>query len=185
MEKKYYWDQTSEIISKYLQRYFKEEMEICEIGFASGHFLEWLYSNGYKKLSGIEIRNDQYEATKREFLSKGLKINLMQGDAKKIQKKYDAVFSTGLIQCFDGDEQKDFLSNVSKIADIAIFTVPEIQQIRNENSISDVGVSGCKEFCTGNIPYILSLYYDVVKFEKLEKNEIQNCDNYYIYVCKK
>ena len=67
MEKRlFYWDAVSEEIGKILLKHLNRDMHICEIGFASGHFLEFLYYEGYLNLSGIEVRDDIYEKSMME-----------------------------------------------------------------------------------------------------------------------
>ena len=183
MKKSYYWDTVSEEIGKIFRRELKKDMSILEIGFSSGHFLEWLNELGYKKLTGIEIREGQYKKTLERFKTKN--IELILGDVLEYQKKFDALFSTGLIQCLDNEQRINFLDHVSQMADIAIFTVPEISSNRNIESNLEIAVEGCKEFATGSIPYELSLYYDTVRIGKIDRSISRISDIIIYYICVK
>lgn len=186
MRKDYYWDPVSKAIGKILYRVFSKDMSICEIGFSSGHFLEWLNDNGYKFLSGIEIREDPFVRTQKKFKDKNLNINLHFGDVLEYSKSYDGIFATGLIQCLDSDYLHKFLTHVSQIADIAIFTAPKIaQEGRNQNSGQLTAVSGCHEYATGNIPYELSKYYDIVRTGTIDKKSTHLDDTIIYYICSK
>lgn len=71
------------------------------------------------------------------------------------------------------------------MAPIAIYTVPEINKNRNENSMEKVAVAGCKEFSTGNIAYELSKYYVSIHVGKINKNKTGLNDNFIYYICGK
>lgn len=185
MRKKYYWDTVSAKIGAILKKNISPDMSVLEVGFAGGHFLEWLNDNNYDNLHGIEIRKNQYMETQRAFSKKGLdRVDLLCGDVLEHDKKYDALYSTGLIQCLDNAKREAFLEHVSKLANIAIFTVPEILSDRNIGANVEVAVSGCEEYKTGNIPYELSNYYDNVRVGKINKSLTHLDDAFVYYICK-
>lgn len=186
MEKRlFYWDAVSEEIGKILLKHLNRDMHICEIGFASGHFLEFLYYEGYLNLSGIEVRDDIYEKSMIKFREQSIEINLINKDVLETFYKYDAIYTTGLIQCFDEKNREILLNHLSQMAPIAIYTVPEINKNRNVNSMEKVAVAGCKEFSTGNIAYELSKYYVSIHVGKINKNKIGLNDNFIYYICGK
>lgn len=185
MGKAYYWDKVSNEIGKVIRSTFNKNMSICEIGFSGGHFLEWLEDIGYRNLSGIEIRTDQFKKTSEKFLAKGLKSNLICGDVLEIEEQFDGVFSTGLIQCLNKEERLRFIKHVANIAGMAIFTVPEIITDRNIGSVCKTAVDGCPEYQTSNIPYELSKFYDLVRIGRIEKKLTGINDTFIYYVCKR
>jgi len=185
MKHSFYWDQTSECVGGVLTSHLSPEMNICEIGFAGGHFLEWLEKLGYKHLTGIEIREDQYHKTKQKFQNQGLNIHLILGDILDLNDHFDAIYSTGLLQCLDQTSREKLLIHLSELADVAVFTVPEIQNNRNIDSDVAVGVAGCKEYSTGNIPYELSQVYGSVRVGRLDKSKLKNEDTYLYYICRR
>lgn len=183
MRREYYWDTASNKISKILRNVFSKNMSICEIGFSNGHFLEWLNDNGYKNLSGIEIREDAFQKTAEKFQQKHLNINLHLGDVFAYSEHFDGIYATGLIQCFDSDNRHKLLAHMSQLADIAVFTVPEIKEERNQDSDQLVAVAGCQEYKTGNIPYDLSQYYDTVRVGFIGKKTTHLADTLIYYIC--
>ncbi|MCI8383221.1 MAG: iron-containing alcohol dehydrogenase [Lachnospiraceae bacterium] len=186
MEKKlFYWDAVSEEIGKLLLRHLNKDMDICEIGFASGHFLEFLYYEGYSNLSGIEVRTDIYQETMIKFSKQNMEIDLMNKDVLEMYKKYDAIYTTGLIQCFDEKERGFLLNHLSQLAPVAIYIVPEIEKNRNKDSREKVAVAGCREFSTGNIAYELSNCYSSIYVGKIDKSQIGLNDNFLYYVCER
>lgn len=186
MRKDYYWDSVSNEIGKILQRTFSKDMSICEVGFSSGHFLEWLNDKGYKNLSGIEIREEPFLKTAQKFEKKNLNIDLHLGDVLEYTESYDGIYATGLIQCLDSNYRHKFLAHVSQIADIAIFTVPKIERNgRNQSSSQLTAVAGCREYATGNIPYDLSQYYETVQIGVIDKRITHLEDVFTYYICNR
>lgn len=183
--KNYFWDEVSQKIGEVFLQNFSKDERILEVGFSSGHFLEFLNENLYGNLFGIEIRKDQFKKTKSMFLSKNLNIPLSNEDFFNITAKYDAVFSTGLIQCFSPKKREEFISHLSKISNKAVLTVPKLEKDRNLNSNQLVGVAGCKEYKTSNICYELSKHFRLVREGEFSvKNENSSEDSFIYYVCK-
>lgn len=181
----FYWDAASEQIGKILINNIEKSASICEIGFASGHFLEYLYSCGYSNLSGIEIREDVYKKTAERFKLHAVPATLINDNVLNLQKKYDAIFSTGLIQCFAPDTRVQFIMHLSLLSDFAIYVVPEIKTNRNVNSTQNIAVSGCREWTTGNLPYELNNFYSEIRCGRIEKAKTHLEDAFLYYVCKK
>lgn len=182
--KDYYWDRVSDIIGELLKKNITPQMSILEIGFGSGHFLEWLNACGYEKLHGIEIREEQYLYTKEIFNNKGLgHIDLIYGNVLEHKNEYDAIFSTGLLQCLSQNDRENYMRHISSLADIAIFTVPKIDMDRNIGSKIDTGVAGCSEYSTGNILYELSKCYSIVRAGIIDKNRTCQEEVFLYYIC--
>ena len=179
----YYWDTISEKIGKILLETFDPNSSVCEIGFSGGHFLAFLNDKGYKKLSGVEIRKEQYNKTLQAFQKENLNINLINADVLDLNHKYDGIFSTGLIQCLDEQKRAVFLKHVSQMSNTAFFTVPYIPVCRNIDSNESVAVKGCKEYPTGNIPYELSTIYDTVRVGTIKKELTHLKDHIIYYIC--
>lgn len=180
----YYWDVISEIVGRIITSNIRADMNVCEIGFAGGHFLEFLESEGYQKLTGIEIRKEQYEDTDKRFKAKNLRAKLINEDVFNINAKYDAIYSTGLIQCFDKEGRKRLIEHLSKMAGIAIFTVPVITQDRNIDSNESVAVAGCQEYCTDTLAYELSMFYDSVVCGIINHEVSKIEDDFLYFVCR-
>lgn len=181
----YYWDRVSEEISKLFKHYFSRNMSICEIGFAGGHFLEYLDLQGYQNLSGIEIREEQFNKTRERFLNRGLKVKLINDDVFNVKNKYDAIYSTGLIQCFDSNVRKKMIKKMSDMASICILTVPVINEDRNLESSEPVAVAGCSEYCTKNLVYELSCYWNLIRCGEIKKEATGIDDDFLYFICQK
>lgn len=184
MKKPYYYDNISEYIVILLTNAFETNMSICEIGFSGGHFLVELYEKGYKNLAGIEIRQAQYSKTLEKFKCEKIEVELIQGDVLENNNKYDGIYSTGLLQCMDRERRYKFIDHLSKMAEKAVFVVPEIEEDRNQDSDQLVAVSGCKEYKTGTLAYELSEKYDVVRMGKIDKVKVHTEENFIYYICE-
>ena len=185
-KRNYYWDDISELISLILKSHISYDMSVLEVGFGCGHFLEHMYEQGYKNLHGIEIRYKQFCETKQMFAKKNISnVELLYGDILKHQIKYDAIFSTGLVQCLREPDRDYFFEHIAKLTDKALFTVPQINVDRNTLSSVEIGVTGCKEFKTGNIPLELSKFFNIVRVGLIDKSLSRLKDNFVYYVCTK
>lgn len=182
--KDYYWDEVSQKIGEVFLQNLSRDERILEVVFSCGHFLEFLHENLYTNLSGIEIRKEQFEKTKKMFLSKNLNIPLSNENFFNITSKYDAVFSTGLIQCFSPEKRDNFISHLSKISNKAVLTVPKLEKDRNLNSNQLFGVAGCKEYKTSNICYELSMYYRLVREGEFSVKNNSEEEIFLYYICK-
>lgn len=181
--REYYWDAASEEIWKLLERSTKKEDKICEIGCAGGHFLFHLFREGYRNLTGIEIRSDELERTRTQFEQYGIGAELINADVLSIDRKYDVVFSTGMLQCFSEEERRKLLEHISRMAPKVIFVVPEIVERRNVGSSQEVAVDGCTEYCTGNFEWEMSKYFDEVRSGEMSRDILKLKDNFLYYVC--
>lgn len=184
MKKDFYWDMASEEIGKQLIKYFSKTMRICEVGFSGGHFLQFLDMEGYKNLSGVEIRTEQYDITRKSFEEIGLQIDLINDNVLNIDNKYEALYSTGLLQCLNTADRAKMIEHLSLMAPLAIFVVPEIICARNLGSKIAIAVNGCEEYSTENLLWELSGFYQDVRSGVMAKEVIRLKDNFIYFVCK-
>lgn len=183
MKRAYYWDKASEEIWKLFKKTFEKDMHICEIGCGGGHFLHKMYVEGYHKLTGVEVREERLKQTKDNFNANDIRVNLIHANVLDVNEKYDAIFSTGLIQCMDSENRDKIIVQMSKMAPLALFTVPEIVNERNINSKEKTAVSGCPEFSTGNLDWELSKYYKEIHCGRIPKEKLGVSDDFLYYIC--
>jgi 2-polyprenyl-3-methyl-5-hydroxy-6-metoxy-1,4-benzoquinol methylase len=183
--KEYYWDAASEQIWKLLERNANREDRICEVGCASGHFLFHLSRQGYKQLTGIEIRQAELAQTKALFEQNHVQADLVCANVLDIEQQFDFVFTTGMIQCFEGRQRRAMLEQLGKMAPKVMIVVPEIIKQRNNGSNQEVAVAGCTEYETGSLEWELFPYFDEIYSGILKKSEIQLEDNFLYYICSR
>lgn len=183
IKKSYYWDAASEEIGKQLKKYFNSSMNICEVGCGGGHFLRYLNGEGFKNLTGIEVRENQCNQTKKAFEQSSINIKLINADVLTVSEKYDAIYSTGLLQCLATKKRMKIIEHLSKMSPLAIFVVPEISKTRNAGADEAVAVAGCTEYSTGNFEWELSHFYKFVRSGTMDKDKICLEDNFLYYVC--
>ncbi|GHU00947.1 hypothetical protein FACS1894186_2710 [Alphaproteobacteria bacterium] len=171
----------SRVILNLIVRNVKKTDRMLEIGCASAHISAELQSLGFS-ISGIEIRPDAVANTKKNLPS----FNIQQGDVLQHDDKYDAVWCSGLIQCLDDAQKRAFFGHCVNLAPKAIFIVPErLDYLPPAASDFKVAVSGCEEFPTGNIPFMLSDYYDNIRIGKWPAADIGLEIPFIYYICTK
>lgn len=179
----YYWPKASELIIQLLIRNIDKEQTILEVGFGSGHLLFQLLSEGYNA-EGCEIREDEYEKTKKLFKQAGYERSLFCNDIMNIHKRYDVIYTTGLIQCTCGKDRKRLIQKFCLLARKVIIVIPEIVKNRNSLSKDLIGVMGCTEYVTTSIAYELNEFFDDIKVGYWTKKELGIEDNFQYFICE-
>lgn len=177
-----YWPSASQHIFDLLKANIKESDCICEVGVASGHIMINLLLEGYDVV-GYENRKEECEKTKRRFEENGIKGNIINEDIMNVQEKYDILYSTGLLQCFDKKNRSVVIGKFASLASKVIIVVPEIAENRYCGSEEKVGVAGCKEYQTGDLIKELEQYFKVMTHGKWESQELGIDESFLYFVC--
>lgn len=99
-----------------LQPHINKDSNILEIGCNVGRNLNYLYGQGYKNLTGIEINPNAIEVGRNHFkeLYSDPSVNISVGPAKDFlsnnSNQYDAIFTLAVLQHMIQEEQ-DFALN--------------------------------------------------------------------------
>lgn len=92
---------------------FSKDASIIDIGCGSGHMLNFLRSEGFNDLYGIDISEQQVHNARSKELRVD-EINIF--DFIKInQKKFDIIFSMDIVEHFYKDELFHFFSEINNI----------------------------------------------------------------------
>ncbi len=96
----YYVNILDGFFHKYL--FYNENFEFLELGCAPGRWLHYFHSEFGYKVNGLENSVVGFEMTKKNLEMLGVKANIFFGDALNFEfnKKFDLVFSSGLIEHF-------------------------------------------------------------------------------------
>lgn len=174
---------SQKIINLLLENIQKDE-SILEVGCGSGHISFKMALEGYN-ISGIEIRKEVAEETQSKFSRANLNAAIYAGDILELNNKYDVIWNSGLLQCLPYDKRQTYLNHISKLANKAIFLVPErVQDVETTKNVS-IGVAGCKEYCTNDIAYELYQFYNKVKVGRFYKEDIKLEFDFIYYICER
>jgi len=97
----YYVDVLDKFFHQYLPK--NENFEFLELGCAPGRWLHYFNKEFGYKVSGLDNSPIGFKMTKENLKMLGVKANLYFGDVLnyKIEKKFDVIFSEGLVEHFD------------------------------------------------------------------------------------
>ncbi len=179
-----YWPKASELIYNLIRKNVKPGDKICEVGFASGHLLVNFALEGYS-VSGYEIRADVYEKTRNKFQNNGIVANLYKKDVMEAEEAYDLLYSTGLLQCLPDEKRKQMILKFAGMTRKLIIVVPDIQHDRGDDTETEVGVAGCKEYRTSSIESLLKDCFGQVHCGKWSKKELGLPDEFRYYICER
>ncbi len=94
-----------EVMDKFFHKYLPEDnnFEFLELGCAPGRWMHYFHDEFGYKVSGIDYSKIGVEATRENMRLLNTPANVFEGDVLNFQsgKKYDMVFSIGLIEHFD------------------------------------------------------------------------------------
>lgn len=89
---------------KFLPIFMPKNSSIIDIGTGSGHVLKILRDIGYKDSIGIDPSENALEVCKRKGFIIGKDV--FKGDSSSWKRKYDVVWSDGLLEHFDYADTK-------------------------------------------------------------------------------
>ena len=126
-------DKKSEYLLEKIKNYSKE-LKILEIGCNVGRNLNFLYKNGYKTLTGIEISSNALEVMKKTFNDTYKDITIYNLPVeeyfiKNEKDRYDLIFTMAVLEHIHIDSEWIFKSMVDQ-------TNKYILTIEDESSIS-------------------------------------------------
>ncbi len=174
----------SKIIYNTIKQNTTKEEKILEVGCSSAHISLVLKQKGFN-IKGIEIRKEIVDKTNKFLNKKNIQFEIITGNVLNHNEKYDMLWSSGLIQCLNNNQKDFFFEHFIKLANKAIFFVPKrINYLPPTKEDYDIAVTGCEEFPTGDIPFILSKYYNKVKYKIIPKNKIKMDIDFIVYICK-
>ena len=176
------WYKVDNNIKTLIISHTKENDKLLEVGFGSGHYLASI-SEENRVMTGVEIRKEAYNDTKIKLSTFYSDIELIEGDVLLVSGKYDLVYSTGLLQCINPNDRRRLLKHLAGLSDKAIFTVPRINDKRNDCSKIPVGVDGCVEYDTGDLAYELSVFYAYVEKGMWLRENISLKDDFIWFYC--
>lgn len=123
---------------QYWSSYVSKTHNILELGCNCGVNLDYLYNNGYKNLSGIEINRFAIDEMKRLYPTLYNNITILNYPIEDIittipNKSYDTVFTMAVLMHIHPSSIKKVFTEIERITSKYVIT------LENENSvISDI-----------------------------------------------
>ena len=155
-------DRRSPVLLEILDHYVKDrDLKILELGPNAGRNLNYLYVNGYKKLSGIEINPNAVSLLKKEFplLSENIELSSLEDSLpRKKSDEYDVVFSMAVLEHIS--KESEFIFNeIQRISSSFIITIEDettnwsirhfprnYKEVFESESWKEIFSANCKEY---------------------------------------
>jgi ubiquinone/menaquinone biosynthesis C-methylase UbiE len=98
--------------------HFEKNLKILDCGCGKGQYVNFLYENGFKNLSGIDISDTAIDKIKKQYNSS----NFIEGNICKLDKYYSNN-SFDVVVCFDVlyhlTNDQDFIQTLNNICNIS------------------------------------------------------------------
>lgn len=182
-----YWTPTSEAFYKILKRFINKEDKILECGSSTGHISYRLAKESYD-VTLLDIRPESIEVAKKNFSKNKIKAKFICSDIFEHNDKYDFVWNSGLIQCYDNKKKEKLIKKIASITNRMLLFYPDTEnpnKKRGMNKYVAPGVGDAKEYEIEHIPEITYIYFSKIYHEVLEgKNIGLNYNMYWLYAVK-
>jgi len=173
-DKIYEWAPTSEAFYRVIKRFIKKEDKILEFGSNTGHISYKLAKEGYD-ITLLDIRAKSIKIAKNNFKKNNIKAKFIRTDIFDCDNKYDIVWNSGLIQCFDNNTKVELIKKLTTITNRILLFYPDVEnpnKKRGANKNEVPGVGDAKEYGTKRVPEIIYtnfnyVYYGILKMDGL------------------
>ena len=180
----YEWTPTSEAFYRIIKKFIKKEDKILEIGSSTGHISYRLAKEGYN-ITLLDIRKEPIEIAKNNFKKNNIRANFICADIFDYNDKYDIVWNSGLIQCYDDKDKDKLINKLASITNRVLLFYPDVEnpsKKRGTNEYRVPGVGDAKEYSIKRIPEIFYLNFNEIYHGVLEMKKIGLAYNmYWIY----
>lgn len=183
----YNWTPTSEAFYNIIKKFIKKEDKVLEFGSSTGHISYRLAKKGYN-ITLLEIREESIETAKNNFKKSNVMANFICGNIFDHNDKYDLLWNSGLIQCFDDTNKKALINKISTLSNNLLLFYPDVDnpnKIMGDNMNIIPGVGDAKEYDIKRVPEIVYNYFDELIYGKINKKQIGlNFDMYWLFAKK-
>lgn len=183
----YDWTPTSEAFYRTVKKFIKKEDKILEFGSSTGHISYRLAKDGYD-ITLLDIRREPIEIARSNFKKNNIRANFVWADIFDDNDKYDIVWNSGLIQCYDDNDKAKLIKKLATITTRILLFYPDLEDPNkklgtNEHSVP--GVGNAKEYSITRIPEMIYANFTEIYQGILEMNSLRlKYDMYWIYAWK-
>ena len=124
----------SRFLAEIIKRYTDDSAKMLEIGCNVGRNLNYLFDDGYKKLSGIEISEEAVRVLKKSFPEMARSIEIHNSPVERIitkfeDNKFDIVFTMAVLEHIHSDSEWIF-PEIVRITKNFLITIEDENCIR-------------------------------------------------------
>ncbi|MEW6378193.1 MAG: class I SAM-dependent methyltransferase [bacterium] len=167
----YEWSKTSQAFYQILVKFLDQGFSILEAGSSTGHISFRLARKGYR-ITLLDVREEPILQAARNFRRYGLTADLLVEDFFSHSRRYDLIWNSGLVQCFDDDGKVRLISHARRLADRLLLFYPDTDSglKRTEGGKPDMvpGVEGSREYPVAAVPQIFYSLYNRVFSGRVE-----------------
>lgn len=136
----------------------------------------------------LDIRPEPLEVAKKNFSKNKIRAKFISSDIFQHNDRYDFVWNSGLIQCYDNKGKEKLIKQISFITNKMLLFYPDTENTnkkRGKNKFIIPGVGDAKEYDINHIPEITYTYFNKICFGILEGKIIGLSYNmYWLYAFK-
>lgn len=180
----YEWTPTSEAFYRIIKKFIKKEDKILEFGSSTGHISYRLAKEGYN-VTLLDIRGEPIKIAKNNFRKNNIRANFICADIFECNNKYDIVWNSGLIQCYDDDDKDKLIKKLANITNRVMLFYPDVENPNKKRGINEreiPGVGSAKEYGIRKIPEIIYTYFTEIYQGISEMNKLRLKYNmYWVY----
>jgi len=182
-----YWAPTSGAFYKILKRFINKKYKILECGSSTGHISYRLAKEGYD-VTLLDIRQKSIGIAKKNFSKDKIRAKFICSDIFEHNNKYDFVWSSGLIQCYNDKRKEELIKKIASISNRMLLFYPDIENPNKKKGMNKCitpGVGDAKEYEIDHIPEITYIYFSEIYQGVLEGKIIGlNYNMYWLYAIK-
>lgn len=171
----YVWTKASLAFQEVLQQFIDKGFNVLEMGSSTGHISFRLAQQGYR-ITLLDTRKDAIEQARENFEAAGLNAGFFLEDFFSHQLKYDFVWNSGLIQCFDDAGKMRLIRHAAELTGRFLLFYPDTNnpmKTRGINRHEIPGVGDAAEYSVENVPLLFSSVYSKVLFGRISGPAIE------------
>ena len=136
----------------------------------------------------LDIRQESIETAKNNFKKSNVRASFICTSIFEHNEKYDLLWNSGLIQCFDDTEKDALIKKISTLSNNLLLFYPDVDnpsKIMGNNMNNIPGVGDAKEYDIKRVPEIVYNYFDELMHGKINKKQIGlSFDMYWLFARK-
>ncbi len=158
----YEWTKVSDEFFKVIFGFIQKNMKILEMGSSTGHISFKLAQKGFD-VTLLDIRRDVISTAREIFKNHEVAAEFIKEDIFKHRAKYDIIWNSGLVQCFDTPGKMRLISHAAGLSKRLLLFYPDTDSAGKklgQNREQTPGVGDAKEYSVKEAPVIFADYFD-------------------------
>lgn len=171
----YVWSKVSLAFQEVLEQFIDKTFNVLEMGSSTGHISLKLAEAGYR-IALLDIRKDAILRAREEFEARDLQGDFFHEDLFSHHAKYDFIWNSGMIQCFDDAGKMRLIGHAAELTDRFLLFYPDTDsslKTRGTNRHEIPGVGDAAEYSVENVPLLFSSAYSKILFGRISGSVIE------------